>query len=265
MGEILDGAIKVWRTDFRRLFPYVALFSLPAQIAVALLRLSITNDGSVTSTDSNGLVTVDASSLRAVLGGAVVIVLITLLSTLVITAALTAYLTDRILDRPADLKACLRVGWSRILPLIGVGFLVAMGAGLGLLACVIPGVILFIRWNFASQIVVVERARPIAAMKRSFWLTEGRFWPVLGIVLISGILAGIISSVFSGILDAIVVAITGADSVASTLSSLVTATIASGLTLPFSAAVSVITYLDLRVRREGLDLQLLAQGISPAP
>lgn len=255
----------MWRTDFRRLFPYVALFSLPAQIAVALLRLSISSDGSLTTTDSNGVVQLDGSALRATIGGIAVITLITLLSTLVITAALTAYLTDRILDRPADLKACLRVGWSRLLPLIGVGLLVALGAMAGFLACVVPGIILLIRWNFASQIVVVERARPISAMKRSFWLTAGRFWPVLAIVVVSALLTGIISSIFSGILNAIVISVTGADSAATAISGLVTGTIASGLTLPFSAAVSVITYLDLRVRREGLDLQLLAQGISPHP
>lgn len=263
VGEILDGAIKVWRTDFRRLFPWVALFSVPAQLGVAALRLSIPK----ISTSEPGAVsgTVSTKDLQAFLGGSFLIVIISVISSLLITAGLTAYLTDRVLDRPTNLKACLRVGLSRLLPLLGAGLLVGLGAGIGILACIVPGIILFVRWNFANQAVVVERAGPIAAIKRSYWLTAGRFWPLLAIIMLSFILAGIVSSVITGILGAIVAAITHSNRLATAATGLVTGVIAGGLTLPFSAAVSVITYLDLRVRREGLDVQLLAQGISPHP
>ncbi len=263
VGEILDGAIKVWRTDFRRLFPWVALFSVPAQLSVAALRLSIPK---ISASESGGVSgTVSTNDLRAFLGGTFLIVTISVISSLLITAGLTAYLTDRVLDRPTNLNACLRVGLSRLLPLLGAGFLVGLGAGIGIIACIVPGIILFVRWNYASQAVVVERAGPIAAIKRSYWLTAGRFWPLLAIIMLSFILAGIVSSVITGILGAIVAAITHSNRLATSATGFVTGVVASGLTLPFSAAVSVITYLDLRVRREGLDVQLLAQGISPHP
>lgn len=263
VGEILDGAIKVWRTDFRRLFPWVALFSIPAQLSVAALRLSIPK---IASSESGGVSgTVSTKDLRAFLGGSFLIVIISVISSLLITAGLTAYLTDRVLDRPANLKACLRVGLSRLLPLLGAGLLVGLGAGIGILLCIVPGIILFVRWNFANQAVVVERAGPLAAIKRSYWLTAGRFWPLLAIIMLSLILAGIVSSVITGILGVIVVAITDSNRLATAATGFVTGVIASGLTLPFSAAVSVITYLDLRVRREGLDVQLLTQGISAQP
>ena len=247
----------MWRTDFRRLFPWVALFSLPGQIAVFILRISIPDSNALT--ESSSLSTRD---LRALIGGTALILLITVLTTLLITAGLTAYLTDRVLDRPADLRACLRVGLSRLLPLLGALVLVGLGLMIGFVLCLVPGIILFVRWNFASQAVVVERAGPIAAIKRSYWLTAGRFWPVLAIVVLSLLLAGIVSSVITGILNAVVIAVTHADKVATAATGLVTGTIANGLTLPFSSAVAVITYLDLRVRREGLDVHLLAQGIT---
>ena len=262
VGEILDGAIKVWRTDFRRLFPWVALFSVPGQLGVAALRLSIpkitTSEGAVSGT-------VPTKDLRAFLGGTFLIVLISVISSLLISAGLTAYLTDRVLDRPTNLKACLRVGLSRLLPLLGTVLLVGVGVGFGIVACIVPGIILFVRWNYANQAVVVERAGPLAAIKRSYWLTAGRFWPLLAIIMLSLILAGIVSSVLTGILGAIVAAITHSNRLATAATGFVTGVVAGGLTLPFSAAVSVITYLDLRVRREGLDVQLLVQGISPHP
>ncbi|HEY3238117.1 MAG TPA: hypothetical protein VGL92_01040, partial [Acidimicrobiia bacterium] len=37
------------------------------------------------------------------------------------------------------------------------------------------------------------------------------------------------------------------------------------ITTPFVAAVFVLVYFDLRVRKEGFDLQLLAQAMGPLP
>jgi hypothetical protein len=42
-------------------------------------------------------------------------------------------------------------------------------------------------------------------------------------------------------------------------------TLVAVLTTPFSAAYHTILYVDLRVRKEGLDLALFAQGIGSEP
>jgi hypothetical protein len=89
-----------------------------------------------------------------------------------------------------------------------------------------------------------------------------RFWAVLGI----GVLVGIVSELFSNALQAlplIFVAFTGGDDVSwpilGALSSL-----GALLTVPMVGAASMLTYLDLRVRTEGLDLELDAIDLLPS-
>ena len=40
--------------------------------------------------------------------------------------------------------------------------------------------------------------------------------------------------------------------------------IASTLVLPFQVAVTTVLYIDLRVRKEGFDIQLLTHALEPA-
>jgi hypothetical protein len=47
--------------------------------------------------------------------------------------------------------------------------------------------------------------------------------------------------------------------------STITGTISTILTTPFLVAVLVVIYVDLRVRKEGLDLQLMAQRVGASP
>ena len=43
----------------------------------------------------------------------------------------------------------------------------------------------------------------------------------------------------------------------------VTSLIASTLVLPFQVAVTTVLYIDLRVRKEGFDIQLLTHSLEP--
>jgi hypothetical protein len=47
--------------------------------------------------------------------------------------------------------------------------------------------------------------------------------------------------------------------------STITGTISTVLTTPFLVAMLVVIYIDLRVRKEGLDLQLMAQRVGASP
>ena len=60
--------------------------------------------------------------------------------------------------------------WTRLLTNLAIV--------LGFLALVIPGVYLAVRLAGASQVVIAERHFGTEAMRRSFALTRGHFWPV---------------------------------------------------------------------------------------
>ena len=62
-----------------------------------------------------------------------------------------------------------------------------IGIGAGLLAFVIPGVILAVRLAVVAQVAAVQRTDWVGALRRSFELTRGQWPHVLGVVLVAGV------------------------------------------------------------------------------
>ena len=132
-----------------------------------------------------------------------------------------------------------------------------------LLLCVLPAVYLYVAWTVAAPVLLLEDVRGWKAMKRSRQLVKGRFWPTFAVVLLITIVTIIVQSVVVGILAGVVsvsdneVALAVADAIGQTASGM--------LTTPLSAAVLTVLYFDLRVRKEGFDLELLSRrmGVDP--
>ena len=61
-------------------------------------------------------------------------------------------------------------------------------AGVGLLLCIIPGIILSVRFQFFGWAIVDRELGPFEAMQESWELTRGSFW---NLVLLWLVLAGI--------------------------------------------------------------------------
>ncbi|WP_354002908.1 glycerophosphoryl diester phosphodiesterase membrane domain-containing protein [Microbacterium elymi] len=117
----------------------------------------------------------------------------------------------------------------------------------------------------------MERATIRGAIARSWRLTRGRFWPILGIVvliqLIFGAMAQIVTLPF-GLIGGLLtqfIAPTGDADTSAIISVIVTLGLAEIITLLIQSVAIVvqatatsILYIDCRMRREGLDLDLLA-------
>jgi fucose permease len=86
--------------------------------------------------------------------------------------------------------------------------------------------------------LVIEDRRGREALKRSWNLVKGRSWPVFGTIIV----VGIGTSLLSGLLTELF-----GDSV---LAQAAGSAIASIVTTPYLALVSVLIYLDVRVRKE---------------
>jgi hypothetical protein len=105
--------------------------------------------------------------------------------------------------------------------------------------------------------------RGFAALRRSFRLVRGRWWPTFLIVLLGFILAGVVSAIAGGLVGALAFA---ADSeVAEFLVNVLAQILGSAISTPFTAAFITVLYVDLRVRKEGFDLQLLAERLGGSP
>lgn len=121
------------------------------------------------------------------------------------------------------------------------------------------------RLMFIAAVVVLENLGVRGAFRRSWLLTGGRpFWRLLGIRLLTALLAGIAAQVATvplAIIGGIVMMAVGGPSQEFTTQAIVagvTALVAGSLITPFTAGVDALLYIDQRIRREGLDVQLVA-------
>jgi hypothetical protein len=123
----------------------------------------------------------------------------------------------------------------------------------------------------APAAIIIERATIRAAVVRAWTLVRGRFWSTLGIIVVISLVFGAVAQVvtlpFSFLSAGLssIIAPTGAPDAAAVIGMIVTLLLAQAVTLLIqSVAVVVqstataIVYIDCRMRREGLDLDLLS-------
>ncbi|MGH7728864.1 MAG: hypothetical protein ACREM2_08745 [Vulcanimicrobiaceae bacterium] len=300
LGEILDRAVTLSVRRFPLFAAIRVLFQAPYAIAqYEFNRGSYQMLGALLPTAGKPA---DPAAMRAILvqnhpsqvfG---VIVLVAMLAVPPIFAALTYAVSAAYLGRNPTFNEAIRAGVSRWLPLLGVYFflLVAavmanvalalsavvvvlgvagLAAGSKVLAVIIGGVLgvaafalvvvaftlLLVVMQIATFICVVEGAGPLSALR----LAVRR---VLGSI-------GIPRSVLFGLIYSLI-ALGGAIVAALGAAALVTLVRSVALSLAFTSLVNIalaiflttvvgIYYFDLRVREEGLDLELAAQSLTP--
>ena len=99
-------------------------------------------------------------------------------------------------------------------------------------------------------------------MRRSARLVRRRFWQVLAVALL-GLLVEQLFVTALGLLPTVLSTVIGTEGIAWVLPAVV-GIVTALVTLPVVAGITVLIYLDLRVRTEGLDLELGAREAFPA-
>jgi hypothetical protein len=142
-----------------------------------------------------------------------------------------------------------------------LGALVAIGS-IGIVT--IPVVLwVLIRWSVAIPALFAEGVGPVKAIGRSWNLVRDNWWRTLGILIIVTIMVSLIQTALATLFG-------GAAAVVPGLNGDIRAGIVTTLTTLIDALVGAIQpiaitllYLDLRVRKEGLDLDQLARQAAP--
>jgi len=296
VGEILDGAVSTMRTYWRTVLGISLAVAVVTEIVVILLQGLVLDDSTASDTLNDPSATMGELSraLGDTMLSSSVVLLISMLGTIVATALLTTVTSRAVLGKPVTTAEAWRDARPQLAKLFGLTFLLpliafaivaagslpgvliavagasAAGAVLAVLGGLGAGVValwLMIRFSLASPTLMLERQSVRKSMSRSVKLVRGSWWRVFGIQLLAMIIANVVASIvvipfaflaaalsgngMSGFLNG-----TGDLGWTFLIVSGVGSVIGSMLTFPITAGVTVLLYIDQRIRREALDLDL---------
>jgi len=150
--------------------------------------------------------------------------------------------------RPVSLGESMRVGLSRVFAVILLALLMGILGGLAAVLLIVPALIVMTMWFVSTPACVVERTGPWTSMKRSAALTKGHRWKVFGLLL----LLILVSLIVAGLLQLVLM------QVGSTILVLLGTLLWGALWTAFYSIAVVTTYHDLRVAKEGIDIEQIA-------
>ena len=265
-GELLDLSFGL----FRRLFGTLLVIQLICMALPFLMNVYVAGTGA-------------AASAAALLGGLISFVLSALAS-----AATAVAISGSYLDQPVSAAEALKRAMPRLGPLLVVSLLV----GLLVLLASVPFFLLFAGAAFSATrtgaapgglvlfsmlvglaslsltlivasgvavstpVVVLEEVGAMEALSRAWFLTRGYRLRIAGLLFVCLILILIpyMALLFLG----------GAISAATPIWIAVVALLGRLLLTPILYCLLTLLYYDLRVRKEGFDLEMLAASLQPA-
>ena len=148
----------------------------------------------------------------------------------------------------------------RYFAMFGIGILTVLVAPSVL---VIVGIWILVRWTVDTPAMFAENIGPVQALGRSWYLVKDNWWRTAGILIVVGFMVSLIQFALTALFGGIAAVIPGLnqdfrDGLVITIVTLIGALVAA-----IQPIAITMLYLDLRVRKEGLDLDQLARQAAP--
>jgi membrane-anchored glycerophosphoryl diester phosphodiesterase (GDPDase) len=245
IGEILRAAFQLYRRHWRTLVAIAAVVVVPLTLLQYVIGHWVRSLGEQMRDQ-----VVVSTSFWAVAGASLLAALVGLLLYQVLTGAITRNIAAEVAGQNLDLEQSYRFGFARLGPILVVSILVGLATLVGLIVFIIPGIYIGVRLAVSVQALVVEGKRGTEAMRRSWELVGGHWWHAAFTILIAGLITAVVNAV-----------ITAPFSAGAWFLQAVAAAVATTVTLPYGALVGVLLYLDLRARKERLDLDTLKANL----
>jgi len=229
--ELLDAAFQFWRENFKLLCTVVAAAFVP--IIVLEMLASAEPDSGI-------------FALLARLGGGVFEAMA--------SAAVIAVVSERYMGREVTAGEALQKVWSRIGTIFATSFIYGLIVFVGLVLLIVPGFYFACKYFAMMPAVVIEGLDSSSSQKRSSTLTQGSKWRVLGLIVVAWIIYFVLLAIAAGIVQTTMRGMTG----------IVATRLLVVPIYPFLGILVTLLYYDLRIRNEGLDLDLMLANETPA-
>jgi hypothetical protein len=252
--EILDGAVRLVRGNARAALAIAVPFAVVRSALGAVVQY-----GTIDSQDATTIAGIGSLVLGVVFG------------TLLTGLLAPMYSGDLLGNRLSARESLRRVG-RKAWALIGLSLVVTVAESAGLAACFVGGIWLWGVWAVAAPALVLEHTGIRGALGRSVNLVKQAFWRTWGIRALGWVLTSVLGFFIALPFEVLASYLSNTNPLDSSpdvshpgiyVAILSIGGVLSGALLPpISAAIDVLMYTDLRMRKEGMDIVL---GMPAAP
>lgn len=240
LGEVLDTSLGIYRL----LFLPLLVVSVATQAIPLAVSVFVEAAGGVLQQPALWMLSIGLAVVFGAVGTAA--------STFLVAET---YLGGSLTSQDAFLRSTPFMG-----RLIGASLAVSLAISVGLVLLVVPGIIVGCGLLLTTPAIVLEDIpRITTAMGRSWTLSRGFRLKIFGAIMVALVLL-IVPGIALGTLVS-----TGAANAAgehtATLAAMIVQSVLQVLVYPFFYVLTTVLYYDLRVRKEGLDLEMLATAL----
>jgi hypothetical protein len=254
VGDLLSAAFELYKDHWQTLMGITAVVVVPVAFIQAFITHQLTGNVTVRQIDvgtGTQVVVHTSAGFGRTLLASIVLGLLSIFVWALLTGAITRAVVSDAAGVPSDLSDSYGFAGGRALSIIWIGLLAGLAIGIGFVFLIIPGIFLLVKFCACVPAMVVEGRRGTAALGRSWNLTTGWFWHVLGALVLAWLISVVVGAILSAPFSAWPVRAIGQ-------------AIAQIVTLPFTTTVGVLIYLDLRARREALTVEMLRTELQAA-
>lgn len=256
VSDVLDGSFAILKLQPRKVLIITAVIVLPVELAASFLQRGSFSLFDISSAFSPAAL--DQASSGGVLVASYLGIALSALSFFFVGGALARLVAAWYGGGDITAGEALKASFGKTGPFLAAFLLLLPVKVASFCFFLLPALFVVPLLSLTAPVIVVEDLGPLAGIQRGVSLAWRRLFPFLGITLLATLLEYIVRAVLNlvpevlaGLMDSAGIpfywVVLGAGRA-----------LVSLITVPFLAGVAVLLYLDLRVRSEGLDLELEA-------
>ena len=246
-GALLDRAVRLYANNFALLLGITAVAYVPFYLIMLLFQSSI----SFNPHDEN-------APWAAILYFIVFMVLWTSIAFPIAGGAATYAISERYLGNNVAIDAALRRGLAHFWSVSMAQITVSIRVIIGFMLFIVPGVLWLLSYSLVVPTILVEGQKAMPSLRRSRELMKGQRGKGFAIMIVLILLEFITGAGISSVSRAII----GTDSTGGAVLHSAVSNLMSIFLAPLGIVATILLYYDMRIRKEGFDLDMLSRAIA---
>ena len=256
IGNTLDAGFKLYAVSFKRVIGMAILAMMSVAVPVMVMIFAISVLAGNSKEPNAGLFVIMAVG-----------VLLALVFYMWFYLAALCRIGGIAYGKEFNLGTCMSMSASKLLPVLGGWFLYSLAMIGGFMLFIVPGIYLSVSLSMFALCIVLEGDGVVESLRHSFRLISGNWWrtAIIGtVVLIVYYVLSLAIEIPFYVLESVLFTLEPGTQPGpgQTLLSMVGSFISAIVTFPLMMAAVIAVFHDLKLRKEGQDLEARVEALA---